>query len=218
MRLHAAFALLLAPTLLAQDRARIDNDQVRVLAVTSEPGKKGAMHKHDVNRVMIYLDAGRQTLTSPEGKVERSQWRAGAALWSPSGGLHASENVGKSPYRIIEVELKKPGAGAGTITPAGFDPLFTDPKRYKLEFENDQVRVIRARYGPREKGALHEHSLNRVVVFLTDMNMKVTPVGAPAQTAQAKAGEVRWGGEARHTEENLSDQVFEVVVVELKTK
>jgi hypothetical protein len=41
-----------------------------------------------------------------------------------------------------------------------------DPKRYKVEMENDQVRVLRAKCGPREKGVLREHGLNRVIVFL----------------------------------------------------
>jgi len=35
-------------------------------------------------------------------------------------------------------------------------------------FENEQVRVLRIHFGPREKGAEHEHILNRVVLYLND--------------------------------------------------
>jgi hypothetical protein len=43
-----------------------------------------------------------------------------------------------------------------------------------VEFENPQVRVLRAHYGPKETGVLHEHILNRVIVLLTGEDMKVT--------------------------------------------
>ncbi|MGH9722991.1 MAG: hypothetical protein ACRD8O_22495, partial [Bryobacteraceae bacterium] len=87
---------------------------------------------------------------------------------------------------------------------------------YTVLLDNPQVRVVRARYGPREKGVLHEHSGDRVVAFLTDQHMKVTPDGGAPEEARAKADEVRWLGRAKHSEENLSDRAFEVVVVELK--
>lgn len=83
------------------------------------------------------------------------------------------------------------------------DPVKTDPDHYKAEFENDQVRVLRVRYGPRENGALHEHKLNRVVVYVTDH-------------PGLKAGAVRMAGPAKHTEENRMDQAVERVAVELK--
>ena len=37
------------------------------------------------------------------------------------------------------------------------DPAKVDAKHYKLEFENDQVRVLRITYGPGEKSVMHEH-------------------------------------------------------------
>ena len=54
----------------ADDRVKIDNDQARVLVVRSAPGAKSELHEHKMNRVMIYLDAGRMTLTDTAGKVE----------------------------------------------------------------------------------------------------------------------------------------------------
>ena len=34
---------------------------------------------------------------------------------------------------------------------AAQDPVKVDPKHYKVELENKQVRVLRINYGPREK-------------------------------------------------------------------
>jgi hypothetical protein len=63
---------------------------------------------------------------------------------------------------------------------------------------------------------MHEHLLNRAVTFLTEGHMKVTAPDGESKTLKAAAGDVIWGGPAKHIEENLSDQPFEVVVVEFK--
>jgi len=91
-----------------------------------------------------------------------------------------------------------------------------DPERYKVEFENPQVRVLRARYGPKETGVLHEHILNRVIVLLTGEDMKVTTPDGKVATLRGVAGDVAMGGRAKHQEQNQSLLPFEVVVVELK--
>lgn len=37
------------------------------------------------------------------------------------------------------------------------DPLIADPQHYRLEFQNQWVRVIRENMGPHEKALLHHH-------------------------------------------------------------
>ena len=197
------------------DRLKFDTEQVRVLEVTSPPHVKGAMHQHRVNRVMIYLTEGRQTLTYEDGKVERMSWKAGEAKWSPAGGRHTSENTGDKPFQVVEVELKSKPAGFASRVPA-LDPVKVDPRHYQTEFENDQVRVLRVRYGPLERGPMHEHVLQRVVVYLTGQTMKVTTPDGKTEEVHNQAGDVKMAGAAKHQEENLDRQLFEVVVVELK--
>ena len=91
-----------------------------------------------------------------------------------------------------------------------------DPKHYKVEFENDQVRVIRAHMGPHESVPLHEHTLNRVTVFLTDQNIRSTGADGAVTVGQHKAGEAIWSTPIKHKEENLNDKPFEVIAVEIK--
>jgi quercetin dioxygenase-like cupin family protein len=192
----------------------IDNDQVKVLNVVVQPHEKTRLHQHKINRVMIYLKAGRQDFEYPDGKKSVLNFKAGEMKWSPAGGMHIAEISSDNPVNIIEVELKKPGTGAGAPTSA-LDPVKVDKKHYKVELENDQVRVLRVKIGPHQSTPLHEHSLNRVVTYLTDQNFRVTTDGK-AESVQHKAGEVSWGAPTKHKEENLSDSAFEVVVVELK--
>jgi quercetin dioxygenase-like cupin family protein len=195
---------------------KIDNEDARVLVVTSAPGVKGALHDHKMNRVMIYLDAGKIELVSADGKKETQNFKAGEVLWSKATGMHTSENLSGHPVRIVEIELKsKPGAAAKVKMPE-LDPVKVDRKRYHVEFENDQVRVVRARYGPHDKGVMHEHVLNRVVTFITEGNMKVTTPEGEVKMVKASPGDVITGGAAKHIEENLNDTPFEVVVVEFK--
>jgi quercetin dioxygenase-like cupin family protein len=194
----------------------IDNDQVKVLKVTQAPHQKTGLHQHKVNRVMIYLQAGHQVIEQQDGKKDILDWKPGEAKWSPAGGMHVAEITSNNPVTIVEVELKKPASSAKAPVTA-LDPVKLDPKSYKVEFENDQVRVLRVKIGAHKSVPLHEHMLNRVAVYITDQNFRVTTADGKAETVQHKAGEVSWAGPAKHKEENLSDKPFEVLVVELKS-
>ena len=192
-----------------------DNDQVKAVRALEKAHVKGKFHEHKTNRVMIYLQAGRQRFEYQDGrKPAVFDYKAGEVKWSPPEGMHSPEVVSDQPFNIIEVELKKPGTGK-KITSA-LDPVKIDPKHYKVEFENDQVRVIRARMGPHEAVPLHEHTLNRVTVFMTDQNIRATDPDGKVETMQHKAGDVTWNAPHTHKEQNLSDAPFEVLVVEVK--
>jgi hypothetical protein len=212
------FTLLVttAAVLSGQDRqVPIDNDQVRVLKVVARPHAKGQPHEHKMNRVMIYLNAGREELTPPGDKPVLLEFKTNEVKWSPARGLHTSEITSDQPVTVIELELKKPDGAGGNVS-AALDPVKVDPAHYKVEFENSQVRVVRVKIGAHQQVPLHEHVLNRVVVYLTDQNASMTTPEGKTETAQHKAGEVSWGAPAKHREENLRDGPFEAVVVEFK--
>ena len=214
--LLSTFLLAMAAALSGQGpQVPIDNDQARVVKVVDQPHAKGQPHEHKLNRVMIYLTSGRQEVTPQGGKTVVSEFKAGDVKWSPASGMHVSEITSGQPVTMVEVELKKPGDPARKAN-APLDPVKVDPNDYKVEFENSQVRVVRVKIGAHRKVPLHEHLLNRVVVYLTDQNGTMTTPDGKTETAQNKAGEVSWGGPTRHREENLRDGPFEAVVVEFK--
>jgi quercetin dioxygenase-like cupin family protein len=97
------------------------------------------------------------------------------------------------------------------------DPVKVDSKHYKVEIENDQVRVLRVTYGPHEKSVMHEHPAN-VAIFLTDANVKFTMSDGKTTAADVKAGAVKWDAGGKHLPENVGDKSMEVIVVELKGK
>jgi quercetin dioxygenase-like cupin family protein len=192
---------------------KFDTPEARVVEVVASPGQRSPMHEHKKNRVLIFLDDGHEALTDAQGHVREVRWKAGDVMWSAAGGPHSSDNIGATTYRIVEVELKN---GPGMLPANDLDPVRVAPDHYKVEFENPQVRVLRARYGPREAGPEHEHILNRAMVYLTEANMKVTTPDGNVQIMRGAAGDVRMGGAAKHREENMSLLPFEVLVVEFK--
>ena len=182
-RLIVPFALLLTSGLSAQNppapaaiTPRLDTPQVRVIVATLQPRTPSiAQNGHVTNRVLIYLDNG--VMTRKEGdQSTRIEFSRGDVRWRPASGAYIVENISDHPIRILEVDLKGPPAGPAPVSK--LDPVTVDGRHYKVEFENEQVRVLRIHYEPREKGQTHEHILNRVVLYLNDQ---------PA----AKADEVR---------------------------
>ncbi|MBM3734250.1 MAG: hypothetical protein FJW39_00555 [Acidobacteria bacterium] len=222
LRFAATFALL--SLLNAQQRpaspakshnVMIDNAYVRVVRAMNVPGQKSRMHKHDINRVMVHLDAGTMRLAHEGGKVDDIVFKPGDVRWDPAGGLHTSENIGGTQYHIIEIELKQPGAGTPVAWP-GLDPVKTDPAHHKIEFENDQVRVIRQRVGVKETSAMHEHVLPRVTVYLSEQKAYTAVARNRGSAFFNEAGKVSWGERARHSERNTGTEPFEVILVEIK--
>lgn len=194
-----------------------ENDQVKVVRALERPHVKGKTHEHKMNRVMVYLQPGKQRFEYQDGRQpETFDWKAGQVKWSPSDGFHSPEVLTDDPFNIVEVELKSAGS-AKQGSAVALDPLKIDPKHYKLEFENAQVRVLRVTIDGHQVAPKHEHALNRVTVFLTDQNFRVTNNEGKVESVQHKAGEAVWGTPLIHREENASDQPFEAIVVELKS-
>jgi quercetin dioxygenase-like cupin family protein len=192
----------------------INNDDVRVLDVVVQPHEKTSMHEHKANRVMIYRNAGAQNFEFESGKHSLLTFTDNQVMWSPIEGRHIAEVATEKPVNIIEIELKKPGGGLKVTTAQ--DPLKVDPKHYRLEFENDQVRVFRVHFGPHEGAPMHEHQLHRIIVYLTDANMRVTSADGKVEVTPHKAGDIVEGGPAKHSEQNLTDKPVETIVTELK--
>ncbi len=97
------------------------------------------------------------------------------------------------------------------------DPVKVDPKHYKVEFENDQVRVLRITYGPHEKSVMHDHPAGQVI-YLTEAHVKFTLPGGKTEEQRGKAGQTAWALAGKHLPENVNDKPLEGILVELKAK
>jgi hypothetical protein len=181
---------------------KFDNPQVHVyvaklLPHTPVPSRTG----HATNRVLIYLDNGVMTRQDGNEKPQKIEFHRGEVRWRPASGAYVAENIGDQPIRILEIDLKGKPAGPAPVTK--LDPTVVDAKHYKVELENEQVRILRVHYEPHDKGELHEHILNRVVLYLNDQ-------------PGAKTDDVRISGAGTHTEQNAGDTPADRIAVEIK--
>jgi quercetin dioxygenase-like cupin family protein len=107
-------------------------------------------------------------------------------------------------------------AGAVAILRAQ-DPVKVDAKHYKVEFENEVVRILRINYGPGEESIMHGHP-ESAAVFLTDQKAKFTYPDGKSEEIIAKAGEVKSIPAGPHLPENIGDKPMEIILVEFKAK
>ena len=199
----------------APDSIKLDNEFVRVLFLTDQPRTKTPLHRHEFNRVMIYLDPMEIVLRYQDGEVDHQRWRKGQVAWSPGGRLHTGENLMDRTARVVEVELKKPPSGKPFRVGAR-DPVKVDSKNVKVEFENEYVRVLRCKYAANVREPLHEHlSEGRLTVPLDDVELKVTTEGAADRTVTLAAGQPSWStGPVVHAAQ--ANRAVELIVIELK--
>src|SRR5262245_29965207 len=180
---------------------RLDTPQARVIVATLQPHMPvNARTGHATDRVIIFLDDGAMTRTDGD-RTATIEFHRGDVRWTPASGPYIAENTSERPIRILEIDLKGPPSGTAAVSK--LDPVAVDSAHYKVALENEHVRVLRVHYGAREKGATHEHILNRVVLYLNDQ-------------PNAKADDVRVAGAATHAEENASDQPADRIAVEIK--
>ena len=216
LRVACAALPLLAPILLpAESQTVFENDQVRVIKAVDKPHAKNAPHAHKLNRVMVYLGDGTQEIVPEGGKAETVKLNKGEVQFTKAVGSHTSEVTSDEPLTIVEVELKNQGK-PGKLQTGPLDPLKVAPKSYHLEFENDQVRVTRVEMPAHSGVPQHQHTLNRVVVNLSDQDTRMTSADGKVQESKHKTGDASFSGPVTHKEENLQDIPFEAIMIELK--
>jgi hypothetical protein len=207
-----AAALASIPT--APSALLFDNNEAKVLRALEAYGVPAKFHKHDRNRVMVYLQSARQRFEYQDGRQpETFDFKAGEVKWSLADGMHAGQ-VLDHDFNIIEIELKTPGTNQ-TIT-GKRDPLKVDPSHYTLEFENPQVRVLRLRIEPHGKTKTHTYTTGRAIVLLTDQPLRIKHSSGMVETVEHKAGDVVWELPTTEAEQNVGDKPFEAVIAEVK--
>lgn len=114
---------LLTSSVFAQDAIQTDGDKykvilenecVRVLDYRDQPGERTHQHHHPAF-VLYALSPFQRTLTFPDGKVLRREFKQGDVMWSEEQ-THIGENIGQTPTHVVIVELKKPASSRGSCS------------------------------------------------------------------------------------------------------
>lgn len=86
-------------------KKHFENDRIRVIEVTFQPGQKIAVHSHP-DHVAYLLSGGKLSVTTNE-KTEEIEVKTGDVVWFDAV-THEASNAGNTEVRILVVELKEP--------------------------------------------------------------------------------------------------------------
>ncbi len=98
---------------------------------------------------------------------------------------------------------------------AAQDATVTDPDKYKLLLENDQVRVLEYRDRPGERTHEHRHPAF-VVIALEPFRRRLHLPDGRTMVREFKAGEVMYSDAQAHVGENVGTTPTHVIMVELR--
>ena len=194
----------------------IDNQWVRVFRERIEPHGKLLLHKHPApGGVIVYLTYQNIRQTLQDGTVRMLHHKVGEFVWSPAS-VHRAENLSDQPFECVEIEPKR--LPAQPFPKEIIDAVIVDPTRFRVEMENEWVRVIRATVEGHAKLVMHQHPATAaVVVNITAQDQMQVHADGSRKESHYKVGQIRWGlPESAHADENLSDKRFELIRVEIK--
>lgn len=97
---------------------------------------------------------------------------------------------------------------------ASTDAPDVEPDHYKVELENDHVRVLRISYKAGEEGKLHSHA-DGVTVFVTDGAVSLTLEDGTTQERSWEAGAAAWSPAETHGGVAKTD--IEGILIEVKS-
>lgn len=83
----------------------MENDRVRVFNARFKPGEKAAMHSHP-DHIMYIFNDGKLKLVPSKGKTQELNLKAGQTIWMHAT-THSVENLGKTEFHMLVVELKE---------------------------------------------------------------------------------------------------------------
>jgi hypothetical protein len=97
------------------------------------------------------------------------------------------------------------------------DPVRVDAQHFKLDFQNERVRVVRLTMKGSEGSPMHEEP-DILVVCLKECHVRLTRPDGKIQDLHMQAGDTRWVWEDTRSEKNLSKEPLEMLLIEMKTK
>jgi quercetin dioxygenase-like cupin family protein len=83
----------------------LENEHVRVIEYVLLPGERDQWHTHPP-KVSYVVSEGTLRITTADGQSFLSDEKAGTATWMETVGRHFAPNVGKTPVRIVLIEIK----------------------------------------------------------------------------------------------------------------
>jgi pimeloyl-ACP methyl ester carboxylesterase/quercetin dioxygenase-like cupin family protein len=96
------------------------------------------------------------------------------------------------------------------------DAVQSDPKHFKVEYQDVKTRVVREILPPGETAPMHSHP-ERITVAVRGGKLRITDANGRSQVVEVKTGDVEHIDAQTHTVTNIGSTVFEEVSTEFVT-
>jgi hypothetical protein len=96
------------------------------------------------------------------------------------------------------------------------DALQADPQHYRLEFENEKMRVLRLTLKSSETAPMHDDK-DALVVCLNECHVRFTSPNGRSEDIHMEAGASRWIYGDTRSEKNLGTKPVEMLFIETKS-
>jgi hypothetical protein len=96
------------------------------------------------------------------------------------------------------------------------DALQVDPQHYRLEFENDKIRVLRLTLKSSETVLMHDDK-DALVVCLNECHVRFTSPNGRSEDIHMESAASRWIYGDTRSEKNLGTKPVEMLFVETKS-
>ena len=207
---------LLLPEEVSPDvyKVLLDNDDVKVLEVTFEPGQSDNMHDHYPSTVYIF-QGGKAQVTLPDGTVNEIEPPTGFIGHNTEKARHQVKNIGDNTIKILLVERKN----THTVTETEEKlilPEEVSPDVYQVIFESDDVKVLMVTFAPGQSDNMHEHG---VITYYTIRGgkLKNTLSDGTVKEMEVSDGFVGHGNTiVKHQMQNVGEDTAQVLIVEHK--
>jgi hypothetical protein len=199
---NSVFVLIaMAPAIAhaASVTVEVDNAWARASRVILAPHEKLPARDYP-GSVIVYL-------------TENAGHKAGGTAYIAAGN-RAEKNAADKQLEEVVIELKS-GAPRSSSAPVRLDPVKLDPKYHTVDFENEQVRVLRTVLEPHIKSPMHEHP-HYVVVYVTELHTTMALADGKLVDNPRRPGEVAWRDGMKHSTENVGTRTAMEIQVELK--
>lgn len=194
----------------------IDNDLVKVENSATAPGKPGKPHDHPTSRVLIYFDPGANDIAFQDGSKRHEVFQAGTVLWNDPMGIHTATISGQVPVNLMHVEIKSSPKQVPTVQYGARDPVKVASGNYKVEIENNQVRVLRLTLAPGQETPLQDEPFARLVVPITPGTLSVTGADGKPHTVTDRQAAARWAVPGVEADRNSGTTPYEALIVEFR--
>jgi quercetin dioxygenase-like cupin family protein len=129
-------------------------------------------------------------------------------------------DCGAAPASRRDALLLLAALSIGSSAARAQDATRTEPRSYKVLFENDKVRVLEyvSRPGIGVCGTGRHSHPDHVTVTLTPAKVKLTTADGKVQINSIPAGSAFWEPASTHSAENIGGSGSRMVLVEIKDK